>query len=170
MSENRYCYWLKGLLAAYSVFELLSFLNVLAVSGRLEYAPFVKLFNRIPRRIYGVVGMLTSLFVAGYPGVLLNATAWPLWESTASLLGALFIASGVSTGAAAIVLIMVRHKRQSDDSFVRLEKSDRTSMVLELLLIGLAIVIAGKQAAPILGGFYGVMLLAIKLAHVRVQY
>jgi formate-dependent nitrite reductase membrane component NrfD len=142
---------------AYGAFALLSFLNNLAANGRLEFAPFAKLYNRLPRKTYAVIGMLASLLVAGYPGVLLNVTAWPLWESTAPLLGALFIASAASTGAAAIVLVMARRKMASGDAFVHLEKFDRVSMIMELLIIGVIIVVAGQYAAPILRGFYGVM-------------
>jgi formate-dependent nitrite reductase membrane component NrfD len=144
-------------LLAYGAFALLSFLNTLAANGRLEFAPFAKLYNRLPRKTYAVIGMLASLIVAGYPGVLLNVTAWPLWESTAPLLGALFIASAASTGAAAIVLVMARRKMTFGDAFVHLQKFDRVSMIIELLIIGVIIVVAGQYAAPILRGFYGVM-------------
>jgi formate-dependent nitrite reductase membrane component NrfD len=144
-------------LTAYGGFALLSFLNTMAINGRLTFAPFAKLYNRLPRKAYAVIGMLTGLFVAGYPGVLLNVTAWPLWEATSPLLGSLFIASGASTGAAAIVLVMARQKSAAGETYAHLEKLDRVSMIIELLIIGAVIVVAGQYAAPIMSGFYGVM-------------
>src|SRR6266850_4865123 len=57
------------------------------------------------RRAIGAVGIIFGLFLASYTGVLLSATAQPLW-SEARLLGALFLASAASTGMAAISLVM----------------------------------------------------------------
>jgi len=144
-------------LIVYSAFALLSFLNVLAKDGRSAFAPFAKFYDRIPRKIYLFCGILAGLFVAGYPGVLLNVTAWPLWEATSPLLGSLFVASGASTGTAAIVLIMAREKKVSGDTYAHLEKMDRVSMIMELILIGAVIIPAGQYAAPIMRGVYGVM-------------
>src|SRR5262245_31759170 len=45
------------------------------------------------RRKVGLVGTLFGFFLASYTGVLLGATAQPLW-SDARLMGALFLASG----------------------------------------------------------------------------
>jgi polysulfide reductase chain C len=127
----------------------------MATDGHISFAPFAKLYNRLPRKTYAVVGILTGLFVTGYPGVLLNVTAWPLWEATSPLLGSLFIASGASTGAAAIVLVMAHEKKTSSDTYAHLEKVDRVSMIMELLIIGAVIIVAGQYAAPIMRGFYG---------------
>lgn len=137
--------------------SFLSFLDNLVQDGKLKFAPFANLYNRIPRRLYGVVGSVAGFFVAGYTGVLLNLTARPLWAATDPLLGALFIASGASSGAAAIALVMgVRHMLSSD-SYERLEYFDRFAMILELALIVVAIVLAGRFAAPLLSGTYAFM-------------
>lgn len=137
--------------------SFLSFLDNLVHDGKLKFAPFANLYNRIPRRLYGVVGSVAGFFVAGYTGVLLNLTARPLWAATDPLLGALFIASGASSGAAAIALVMgVRHML-SGDSYERLEYFDRFAMILELVLIVVAIVLAGRFAAPLLSGTYAFM-------------
>ena len=57
------------------------------------------------RRKISLVGIIFGFFLASYTGVLLSATALPLW-SDARLMGALFLASGASTGMAAIVLLL----------------------------------------------------------------
>jgi formate-dependent nitrite reductase membrane component NrfD len=142
-------------LMVYSGFALLSYLDNLVADGRLKFAPLTKFYNRLPRKIYSVIGSSAGFFVAGYTGVLLNITARPLWEATDPLLGSLFIASGASTGAAAIALVMAKRKLASSDMFEHLEKFDRISMVVELLLIVAMIIVAGQYIAPLLHGWYG---------------
>jgi len=57
------------------------------------------------RGVVGVIGTFFGFFLAAYPGVLIGATARPLFVS-AHCLGALFLAVGASTGSAAIALIL----------------------------------------------------------------
>src|SRR2546430_17724044 len=45
-----------------------------------------------------------GLFIAGYTGILLSVTNRPIWADS-PWLGALFVASGVSTGAATLILL-----------------------------------------------------------------
>ena len=56
-----------------------------------------------------------GFFLAAYPGVLLGATARPLFVS-ARWLGALFLAVGASTGGAVIVLILALSGRDRRDA------------------------------------------------------
>lgn len=144
-------------LMVFGGFSLLSFLDNLVAEGRLKSAPFANLYNRIPRKLYAVIGSAAGFFVAGYTGVLLNITARPLWAATDPLLGALFIASGASTGAAAIALVMAWQKMTADDTFERLQSFDRISMIVELVLIVAVIIVAGRFAAPLLSGPYALM-------------
>jgi formate-dependent nitrite reductase membrane component NrfD len=144
-------------LLAFGGFALLSFLDNLVSEGRFKSAPFSRMYNRIPRRIYALNGSVAGIFIAGYTGVLLNVTARPLWAATSPLLGALFIASGVSGGAAAIALFMLWRKVKSDDALERLGFFDRVVMVIELVLIAAIFIAAGRFAAPLSGGVYGVM-------------
>jgi formate-dependent nitrite reductase membrane component NrfD len=144
-------------LLVFGVFSLLSFLDNLVVDGYLKSAPFANLYNRIPRKLYAVAGSAAGFFVAGYTGVLLNVTARPLWEATDPLLGALFVASGGSTGVAAILLVMAWRKMTSGETFEQLETFDRVVMVLELALIVAAVIVAGRFAAPLLSGVYAVL-------------
>jgi formate-dependent nitrite reductase membrane component NrfD len=136
-------------------FSLLSFLDNLVAEGRLKSAPFANLYNRIPRKLYAVIGSAAGIFVAGYTGVILNITARPLWAATDPLLGPLFIASGASTGAAAIVLVMVRRNMATGNVFKRLQSFDRLAMIFELALIVLMLIIAGRYAAPLFLSWYG---------------
>ncbi len=145
-------------LLIYSGMSFLSFLNVLASDGRIKYPALtnlLSLFNRIPHKIFAAVGSFFGFFVAGYTGVLLNATARPLWAAADPLIGPLFIVSAASTGAAAIVLVMGWQRIAAGEAFAHLEIFDRNAMLLEFVLIALLIIIAGRFAAPLLLGWYG---------------
>jgi protein NrfD len=146
MSVGSWC------LLLFSAFALLSFIDNLIADERLVFAPFAAVYNRIPRRIYALFGSLTGFFVAGYTGVLLNVTAQPFWAATAPFLGALFIVSGASSGAAAIALVMLRRKDSSRATMEKLELFDRVVLVAELLLVALTLAFAGKYAAALFSG------------------
>lgn len=149
-------------LLVYGGMSFLSFLNVLVEDGRLKSPGLTKLhntFSRIPHKVYAVVGAFFGFFVAGYTGVLVNTTARPLWAATDPLVGPIFIASAASTGAAAIVLFMVRQKIGTSETFGHLETFDRVAMIVEITLIVVMIAIAGRYAAPLLTGFYGILFL-----------
>jgi formate-dependent nitrite reductase membrane component NrfD len=137
-------------LLLFSGFALLSFLDNLVAEKRLVFAPFAHLYNRLPRKIYALCGTVAGFFVAGYTGVLLNVTSQPFWAATSPLLGPLFIVSGASTGAAAIVLFMVWRKTATNYAFEKLERFDRFVMTAELPLLIAVVVLAGKYASILL--------------------
>ena len=144
-------------LLVFAAFSLLAFLDTLVASGRLKAAPFARLYNRVPRKVFAVIGSVMGFFVAGYTGVLLNMTARPLWAATDPWLGVLFIASAGSTGAALIVLVMVAQRKLASEAYAPLEHFDRAAMIAELVLIGVMLVLAGSAAAPLIRGPYAAL-------------
>ncbi len=86
--------------------------------------------------VVGVIGGFFGFFLAAYPGVLLSATARPLWTEGHGL-GALFLAVGASTGAAAMALVLILIGRRAADGMATL----RTMLVLALLIQLLAVVV-----------------------------
>jgi formate-dependent nitrite reductase membrane component NrfD len=144
-------------LLLFGAMAFLSFLDNLVSEGKLQIAPFAKAYSRIPRKWSAVVGSIAGFFVAGYTGVLLNVTARPIWAATDPLLGALFIASGASTGAAAIHLVMSWRKKLADPELPGFERFDRVSKIVELILAVGVIVLAGRYAAPLMRGTIAVM-------------
>lgn len=112
----------------------------------------------------GVVGGFFAFFLAAYPGVLLGATARPLWTNGHSL-GALFLAVGASSGAAAIALILAVLRRRSGATLARVNVATVTALVIQLVAIALFLVsvsasgsAASTQAlGALLGGSYGVL-------------
>jgi formate-dependent nitrite reductase membrane component NrfD len=103
------------------------------------------------------VGSIAGFFVAGYTGVILNITARPFWAATDPLVGALFIASAASTGAAAIYLAMAWRKLLADPGLPGFDLFDRLSKILELVLVVGMVVLAGNYAAPLMKGFNALM-------------
>jgi len=102
------------------------------------------------------LGGLFGFFLAGYTGVLLSVTNRPIWADS-PWLGALFLASGASTGAAALALFS-RRRNASDRSIRWLESFDTQALVVELILLIVFIASLGSVAKVWLG-FWGFVLL-----------
>jgi len=79
------------------------------------------------------LGGLFGFFVAGYTGVLLSVTNRPIWADT-PWLGALFLASGASTGAAALMLL-ARRRGAPERSMRWLALFDAQALIVELVIL-----------------------------------
>ncbi|MBI5419040.1 MAG: polysulfide reductase NrfD [Deltaproteobacteria bacterium] len=137
--------------------SLLSFLDNLVAEGKLRSAPFAAAYRRLPRKLYAAFGSAAGFFVAGYTGVVLNITARPLWAASDPLVGALFIASSASTGAAAIYLVLAARKMLPGLRLAPFERFERLAKIIEIVLAITVVLIAGKFAAPLLRGGYAAM-------------
>jgi polysulfide reductase chain C len=84
-------------------------------------------------RVWMVLGAIMGLFLAAYTGVLLSVSNQPVW-SDSWVLGALFLASGLS-GSAALLLLLARRWRAADSSAGVLTAADVYFIWLEVLLI-----------------------------------
>ncbi len=92
----------------FGLFSVLSALGARAEEGRLRNpvlrAVGTAVRGRALAKVIAAVGGLFGFFVAGYTGVLLTVTNRPIWADS-PWLGALFVASGASTGAATLILL-----------------------------------------------------------------
>jgi formate-dependent nitrite reductase membrane component NrfD len=116
----------------------LSLLGAWAEEGRVR-APAAQVLRggTTLAKLVAAVGGLLGFFVAGYTGVLLSVTNRPIWADS-PWLGALFLASGASTGAAALVLLAPG--RGAVDSSIRwLSSFDTRVLIVELLILVLFI-------------------------------
>jgi formate-dependent nitrite reductase membrane component NrfD len=104
------------------------------------------------RRKVGLVGMFFGFFLASYTGVLLSNTALPFW-SQARLMGALFLASGASTGMAAVSLIMFIIGGEVG----KVKRADRYSMLIEILVLAVFLALLGSAAQPIVSGQFATL-------------
>lgn len=102
-------------------------------------------------RALSVAGLVGGLFMGGYTGVLLAATAVPLWRRRAALLGPLFLASALSTGAAAVTLVRVllgqEHADERDLTRYEAMVATGEAALLLLWLAGL-----GRSGRPLAAG------------------
>ena len=109
----------------------------------------------------GLVGSVFGFFLAAYPGVLLGATARPLFVS-GHWLGALFLAVGASTGAAMIALVLALFGGERRDALAALMRALAAALVVQAIALVLFIVtvrmsgsVGIRQAlAPLLSGQY----------------
>ena len=78
---------------------------------------------------------LGGLAVGSYTGVLLSATATPLWAEAGTTMGPIFLSTALSNGAAAISLVRAL-TRSSEEDVGRLDEIEQIAILSELGLIG----------------------------------
>ena len=135
--------WIVG------VFGLFTFVSsALSLSSSPSHAAL--------RRKIGLVGIFFGFFLASYTGVLLSNSAMPFWRD-ARLMGALFLASGASTGIAAITLVLFLTGGSAGEGWGKLKHADRYSMLVELLLLAALIAALGAAARPLVSGHFATL-------------
>jgi formate-dependent nitrite reductase membrane component NrfD len=117
-------------------------------TGRKEKAFPVKLIE--------VIGSFFGLFVASYTGVLLSATAVPVWARAKHILGPLFLTSGLSTALASLSLILSL-RGHNQDTLARLERAEMVTMTTELGLISTLPSVLGPLAKPLFKSRTGIL-------------
>jgi formate-dependent nitrite reductase membrane component NrfD len=110
------------------------------------------------RKVVGAVGSVFALLFVSYTGVLLNATNQRVWGDN-TILGALFAVSGISTGIAAIILVLSLRRGHAHGVITRLERADLFAVAVEivLLLALVAILVAAGSAGALIGGGLGIL-------------
>jgi formate-dependent nitrite reductase membrane component NrfD len=103
------------------------------------------------RRNVSKVGSWSGFFLAAYTGVLLSNTAQPIWRD-ARLMGALFLASGASTGLASIAVISYFKGANLGEGWSKLKKADSFAMMVELGLLVALVLMLGPAADPLIKG------------------
>ena len=144
----------------FSVFAFLSFVDALIETGRLPGREVREKYttSRPLRMIYGIIGSFFGFFLAAYTGVLLTTTHLPVW-ATNPLLGALFLASGASTGMAAIALGLILSKTDVGASWAKLKQADNVALILEIVLLIAFVALLGTAAGFLLRGLSGILLI-----------
>lgn len=147
------------------LFSLFAFLGALAALSEdrpgvrfLQAAPVRLLGRRGPAAVIAVLGSVWGLFLAGYTGVLLAVTNRPIWADS-PLLGLLFLVSGASTGAAALILLAIWRRVGAEASVDWLAWFDRRVLLLELLVLTGFLISLGTVARVFLS-WWGLALLA----------
>jgi formate-dependent nitrite reductase membrane component NrfD len=145
------------------LFGLFSFLAAVAAlseerqqAALLQSAPVLFLRRRGPAVLIAVLGSIFGLFLAGYTGVLLAVSNRPVWADS-TLLGLLFLVSGASTGAAALILLGVWRRVSHPASLEWLSWFDKRVLILELLVLIVFLVSLGSVANVYLS-WWGIVL------------
>ena len=140
-----------------SVFVVLSLVYV-----ALVFFGWAFTWGKKVRQGVGIIGLVISLLVAVYTGVLLAATANPLWNTV--LLPAVFSVSALATGIAAIIFVLsFSHiygaRTKVGPSISELEKINSRVISLELLIVALFVLvgITSPSMKMILGSAYGLL-------------
>jgi formate-dependent nitrite reductase membrane component NrfD len=100
---------------------------------------------------------VSGFFVAGYTGVLLAATAVPLWSKRPGLLGPLFLSSAMTSGMAAVSAVASVLEGEGNGAHARLRALEMLSTVVEESLLVMWVIALGPTAAPIAEGRLGVI-------------
>ena len=147
-------------LLLFGLFAFLAALAALSVDRPgvrlLQSAPVRALHRPGPSAVIAVLGSIFGLFIAGYTGVLLAVTNRPIWADS-TLLGLLFLVSGASTGAAALILLAIWRRSGHPETLDWLTWFDRRALMMELLVLILFVLSLGSVARVFLG-WWGLLL------------
>lgn len=139
--------WFAGLAAA----------SQLAEQKKLRLAPLRWLARGIPAVVVAAIGTVLGCFLAGYTGVLLAVTNRPVWADS-NLLGLLFLVSGASTAAGALILSGLWRGSADPSSLEWLSRFDRGALALELVVL-IAFIASLGSVAKVFVGWWGALLL-----------
>lgn len=138
------------------LFAFVSSLGAVTEEGWLRWAPAGKLRRGGLSTAVAAIGMVVGFFVAGYTGVLLSVTNRPIWADT-NWLGLAFLSSGISTAAAALILLGLARGDAATATTHWLARLDSGALVLELLAL-IALVISLGVVASVWWSAWGALL------------
>ncbi len=144
-------------LSGFSVFCVLSAVVEAARDGLLSRAgsPSRRL-AALPARLIGLLGMGPAFFLGSYTGVLLAATAVPLWTRSHLLIGPLFLTSAVSNATAAIALVLSLGRDADEATLRRLERLHGFALLADIgLLAAMRLHLGPRLARPLERGSVG---------------
>ncbi len=148
-------------ISTFGLFCSLATAHQAAKDGLLNwFPPLARLMKALPIKVIDILGCLFGIVVASYTGVLLAATAVPVWARARTILGPLFFTSGLSTALAAISFILSLGKRSHNkNALERLERAEIIAATTELGLIAALAPTLGSLGKPLFKGRDGVLLL-----------
>lgn len=148
-------------LSTFGLFCGITAVHQAANDGLLNWFPFLsRLLKALPIKVIEVIGSFFGMIVASYTGVLLAATAVPIWARARTILGPLFFTSGLSTALAAISFILsLGRGNRRNDSLERLERAEIIAATTELGLISALVPTLGPLGKPLFKGRNGMFFL-----------
>jgi formate-dependent nitrite reductase membrane component NrfD len=116
-------------------------------------SPLKKTSQLVPSRALEALGLPFTLAMLSYPGVLLSTTSTPIWSRN-RFLGALFVCSSISSGAAALSLVLSLRGKSDGKAVDRLESFETVASLCEAATLGAYIASSREAAEPLTGGRY----------------
>jgi formate-dependent nitrite reductase membrane component NrfD len=136
-------------LVSFSIFSGITVVIQAARDGLLGRWWGSRLLAALPQRFLAIPGSALGVFLGGYTGVLLTATSIPLW-SRSKVLGAIFIASAISTSTA--LLSFVLHLTGTPGRVLhKLERLEWVALLVEMIGLFTFLRGAGRAARPLVG-------------------
>jgi formate-dependent nitrite reductase membrane component NrfD len=142
----------SAVLFVFGTVSFVSFVDAALGRGRWWHAPG----NPIGK-VISVIGAISGLSLAGYTGVLLNASNEPVWGNS-PWISALFVFSGISTGIAVLLLLAGRF---SPTTVEKLSEADNYMMIFELITLVVFLVSLGAVGSVFIFRTPTVLLFAI---------
>lgn len=135
-------------LSMFGAFCGLSALIQAAEDGLLRRVPFAaRPLLVLPSKLIGAAGLLFAFGTSGYTGILVSATAVPLWAKNYLILGPLFLASAFANATASITLVLALARGTSRATLKRLERLELIALLAELGLL----LAARLNLGPVIG-------------------
>lgn len=149
-----------NMVGVFGLFAAAGFLYALVKMEKIRHPLLVKLANALHEgpfsKFFLGVGMLLAFYVATYTGVLVNTSQLPGWTAS-SLVPVLFLASGMSAGMAAMVLLTPKTQDLLEYKH-KLERADMYMILFELAVLVAFVISMGGWAPKVASGFYGILL------------
>jgi formate-dependent nitrite reductase membrane component NrfD len=142
-------------LAAFGAFSTLAAANQLALDATERHGRPIGRFQRRTGALLTTLSALSGFFVAGYTGTLLAATAVPLWAKRPAFLGPLFLASAMTSGAAAVSAIHTLSGDGEGVATARLHRLEGISTIAENAFLAAWLVSLGSTSKPLREGHLG---------------
>jgi protein NrfD len=142
-------------ISAFTVIAGIVFVGVLAEIGYLPKGLAILREGALGKTLSVLTGLL-GIFLCGYTGLLLTVTNRPLWGDT-TMLGLLFLLSGVS--AAAALLILIANRRGHPASIEWLDRMDFWSSMIELVVVIVVAASISSVLREVLDSWWGISLL-----------
>jgi polysulfide reductase chain C len=120
-------------LLLFGVFSFVSFLEALALEGRIRLPAISRALSGSAGRVFDVIGSLVALFLASYTGVVLSVSNQPIWSDSWAV-GGLFVASALS-GSAALLSLLARSRPEAESVEPRLQTAEWYFALIELAMI-----------------------------------
>ncbi len=115
-----------------------------------------RLLRRVPTAPLSALHGLLGLGLGGYTGVLLTATAVPLWAAAGLLLGPLFLCTALASGGAALTLLGALSRSGSAQARREIAAVESTAAVAQLgLALAREMLVSPEIARPLRRGVWG---------------